>query len=303
MTQHPEIGDATPLPSGKGGARWGQERRLEFIDYRLRWDGQLNRSDLTSFFGISVPQASLDLSEYIRRAPGNLEYDARAKLYRAATAFEPLCATTTLDRYLDDLVRVAVSDEIPYGSFLGWHPCAAVVPRPWRKLNADTVIAVLGAIRETRTVLVRYQSFTEAEPQIRELTPHALVSNGFRWHIRAYCHRRNEFRDFLFSRILEIQPGRDDKDRSQNDEAWHKQVRLVLTSHPDLDAGQRSVIESDYGMIDGTCELECRQALIFYALQQLDLLDEVSSKTPEAQQVILKNRAEISAWLPRKKQR
>ena len=47
-------------------ARWGQERRLEFIDFRLYWEGRINRSDLIDFFGISVPQASLDLAKYQR---------------------------------------------------------------------------------------------------------------------------------------------------------------------------------------------------------------------------------------------
>jgi hypothetical protein len=43
---------------------WGQERRLEFIDFRLLWEGRLNRADITTFFRISVPQASLDLAKY-----------------------------------------------------------------------------------------------------------------------------------------------------------------------------------------------------------------------------------------------
>ena len=42
--------------------RCGQERRFEFIEFRLLWDGRLNRADLTAYFGISVPQASMDLA-------------------------------------------------------------------------------------------------------------------------------------------------------------------------------------------------------------------------------------------------
>lgn len=42
-------GDKQDSQKGRQGARWGQERRLEFIDYRLRWDGQINRSSLTDF--------------------------------------------------------------------------------------------------------------------------------------------------------------------------------------------------------------------------------------------------------------
>ena len=30
---------------------WGQDRRLEFIDFRLLWEGRLNRADITTFSG------------------------------------------------------------------------------------------------------------------------------------------------------------------------------------------------------------------------------------------------------------
>jgi hypothetical protein len=301
---HQEGGDATSPPSNpnlftKPTARWGQERRLEFIEYRLQWDRVINRSDLTAFFGISVPQASLDLSEYARRAVGNLEYDASTKIYRASASFAPVFASSTLERYLEDLLRVAVSPEVPYGSFLGWHPPVATVPRPWRRLDTDTAITVVSAIRRTHSLQVRYQSFSSPSPLSRKLTPHALVSDGYRWHMRAYCHQKQEFRDFLLSRILEVEMGAADEERSKDDEAWHRIVKLVLAPHPDLDEAHRAVIELDYGMVDGECSLDCRQALLFYVLQQLGLADEIPSRSAKAQQIILANRAQLSEYLPK----
>ena len=41
--------------------RWGIEQRLEFIEFRLFWEGHVNRSDLMDQFGVSVNQASTDL--------------------------------------------------------------------------------------------------------------------------------------------------------------------------------------------------------------------------------------------------
>ena len=38
--------------------KWGVERRLEFIEFRLFWEGGVNRADLIEMFGVSVPQAS-----------------------------------------------------------------------------------------------------------------------------------------------------------------------------------------------------------------------------------------------------
>ena len=52
--------------------RWGVRRRLEFIDFRLFWDGRFNRSDLSATFGISPQQASGDIAQYEKIAPANL---------------------------------------------------------------------------------------------------------------------------------------------------------------------------------------------------------------------------------------
>ena len=71
------------------GLRWGVERRLEFIEFRLFWEGRLNRSDITDFFGVSVPQASKDLSLYQELAPGNMDYDKSEKRYVAGPGFKP----------------------------------------------------------------------------------------------------------------------------------------------------------------------------------------------------------------------
>lgn len=300
MTSNQDIGGEPPAATtSKPSSRWGQERRLEFIDYRLRWDGQINRSDLTAFFGISVPQASLDLSEYTKRAPGNLEYDTSTKVYRASSSFEAAFASSALERYLDDLLRIAINPEVPYGSFLGWHPVVATVPRPWRMLDVEIVIEVVRAIREARALKVRYQSFSGPEPSVRALTPHALVSDGYRWHMRAYCHKREEFRDFLLSRILEIKGSEADQDRSRGDVEWHHTLKLVLAPHPKLESTHRAVIELDYGMQDGECVLECRQALVFYVLQQLGLFEDDCGKSAKVQQITLKNRKELAAFLPK----
>jgi hypothetical protein len=43
--------------------RWGVEQRLEFIEFRLFWEGHVNRSDLMEQFRISVNKASRKLLE------------------------------------------------------------------------------------------------------------------------------------------------------------------------------------------------------------------------------------------------
>ena len=70
--------------------RWGVEQRLEFIEYRLFWEGSVNRSDITARFSVSVPQASKDLAQYQETAPDNLSYDRRAKCYVPTEDYRPI---------------------------------------------------------------------------------------------------------------------------------------------------------------------------------------------------------------------
>ncbi|GID03016.1 YafY family protein [Pseudomonas sp. 008] len=298
MTDEPNVQGKNSVAPARPGARWGQERRLEFIDYRLRWDGQINRSDLTDFFGISVPQASIDLSEYARLASHNLEYDNRTRVYKSTPAFTPVFASSALERYLDDLLRIAIQPDIPYGSFLGWHAPVATVPRPGRRLDAETVGLVLRAIRQKHALFVTYRSLSTPEPTDRKLTPHALVQDGARWHFRAFCHTKHEFRDFSLSRVVTARDAGPDEDRASEDSQWHTIVNLVIGANPRLKPYQKKVIEWDYAMQDGEITLQCRQALTFYLLYQLNLQEERPENSPLRQQLTLKNRKKIEHLLP-----
>lgn len=293
MTNESKPTEDQPISKGRQGARWGQERRLEFIDYRLRWDGQINRSSLTDFFGISVPQASLDITEYAKLAESNLEYDTRARVYRATESFKAVFPSSAVERYLDDLLRVAVQPEIPYGSFLGWQSPVAAVPKLGRRLNADIVGVILRAIREKELVEVFYQSLTDPEGGERMLSPHALVHDGNRWHVRAYCHKRKAFRDFSLTRIKHCKYVGQDRDRADEDYAWNTMVNVVLTPHPGLTPAQRKLIENDFLMEGGEMHVECRRALLLYLLFQLNLNEDQADQRPEVIQLVLKNRDEI----------
>lgn len=86
---------------------WGVERRLEFIEFRLFWEGGVNRSDIIEMFDVSVPQASKDLTLYQERAPHNAIYDKSAKRYVAAPDFSPIFLSPDPDGYLSRLRSLA----------------------------------------------------------------------------------------------------------------------------------------------------------------------------------------------------
>lgn len=278
-----------PKGPPKTTSRWGQDRRLEFIDFRLQWEGRLNRSDLMTHFGISVPQASLDIARYRELAPSNLVYDASARVYVATPNFKPVYSTSSSSRFLNEVLATVSGVLEPEASLIGWMPPIAATPIPSRALNAQVLSSILMVIREKRKVQVRYHSLQRPEPTVRVLSPHAIAHDGFRWHIRAYCHTRNEFRDFVIARILEAVPLDEPGHPSEGDDGWNETIELILAPHPDLSRAHQRVIELDYGMVDGTASLSCRQALVFYLLKHLGL-DDTQERRPEEQQVILKNR-------------
>lgn len=268
--------------------RWSQERRLEFIDFRLRWESRINRSDLTDYFGISVPQASLDIARYLEIAPGNLEYDRKSRVYAATQAFKPVFPASNVQRYLNELLLRTTSSTDVEGNLLGWLPPVAAVPVPTRQLDGGVLTALLQAIRESYALSVEYQSMSRPTPTIRTLTPTAIAHDGFRWHVRAFCHTRNAFRDFVIARILKVAGTEPPGAKLEDDVEWHNMLQLVLGAHPDLSTAARRAIEFDYGMDDGQAVIECRQALLFYELRRLGLAPGHASR-PEAQQIVLRN--------------
>lgn len=281
-----------PNPEPRAVSRWGQDRRLEFIDFRLRWDGRLNRSDLIGFFGISVPQASLDIARYTELAPANLMYDRSARVYVSGSQFVPLYPSTSSSHYLSELLAAEVGLLTAEATFIGWRPPVGFVPSPGRAVLADTLVPLLRAIREGRGVRVQYQSMSRPEPAERRLTPHALAHDGFRWHVRAYCDARAEFRDFVIARMNDVQLDEPSGPGSAGDTAWNAMTELVLVPNPKLSLPHRRALEVDYGMVDGEARLPCREALVFYVLRHLGLHVDLSEH-PESQQVVLKDKTQV----------
>lgn len=308
------------LGGEKTANKWNQERRLEFIDFRLSCDGKINRRDLVEFFGISVPQASLDLARYHQlvqeASPSrlNLAYDRHLKYYVRTADFKPLYPQLSSPScYLADLLALFRGDLPPSRNYFGFVPNVAVatfVP-PRRNISTEVLFNLLEAIRCKMAVHISYVSVSSESNTDHLIAPHGLAFDGLRWHVRAYCYDRHSFRDFVLSRILRCAvpeiPAPSDRfpdpigngfrevgTTGDDDSDWIELIDLVLRANPALPEGARRAIEMDYGMDeDGTVVYTCRRALVFYTLNWLRLSKEFDSLPPEARQVVLDNAAEV----------
>lgn len=127
------------MATEKTDLRWSVERRLEFIEFRLFWEGRVNRGDLMGAFGISVNQASIDLNRYIGVAPDNMLYDKSARTYIRGTLFEPLFLKPDASRYLSQVRSVVDGIFDCDDVWIGQLPSCDAVPTPARGVKANTL--------------------------------------------------------------------------------------------------------------------------------------------------------------------
>lgn len=277
----------------KADLRWGVERRLEFIEFRLFWEGHVNRGDLMDAFGVSVNQASTDLNRYIGMAPDNMVYDKSARTYIRGSNFDPLFLKPDASRYLSQLRSVADGILDRADAWIGQFPSYDSAPTPVRGVNAKTLRSVVAAIRRSEAIEVKYQSLSRPEPRWRWIAPHAIGFDGFRWHIRAFCLTDQSFKDFLLSRIIETRGTKPSELRADDDADWNEQVTLEIGPHPELSETQQKVIALDYGMRSGRAKISVRKALLYYALKRLGLDTDPAARQPQDQQIILLNRQAV----------
>jgi hypothetical protein len=276
-----------------GSPRWGQERRIEFIDFRLRWDRTINRGELVRFFNISKQQASSDLALYDQLARLNMQYDKSLKTYKASVDYKPHFPAYDAQNYLNELEALSSGILAPAGSFIGWAPPNDVVRYPSRPVTTEKLLPILWAIKDKNEVQITYQSMRRPKPSARWIAPHALGFDGQRWHTRAWCSESEEFKDFVLSRIQDVHLTRESTVSSEGDAAWHAFIDVIVKPRDGLTDGQRHAIEADFGMVGGQRRLRCREALAFYLVRQMQL-DRLPDQPPAAQPLELANRDELA---------
>jgi WYL domain len=286
---------AAPTASAPAPLPWSVEQRQAFIEERLFWLGEVNRTDLVRRFGVSMSQASGDIGRYLALAPAGVAYDKSAKRYVAGEGFRPVLAAPDARRFLGELRLVDLGVLAPADTILGVLPPFAAAPVPERAVDPLVLRAVLRAIRERRALDARYQSMSRPRPIRRAIEPHALAHDGFRWHARAFDRERGEFRDFVLGRLSKPKLGAEAAAAPSDDVAWHSFVALVIAPHPELTSAQARAIAIDYGIRGRSTALKVRRALLFYALKRLGLDVAPGSRPPHEQHIVLVNRAEVEA--------
>ena len=130
------------------------------------------------------------------------------------------------------------------------------------------------------------------------MAPHTLVYTGMRWHVRAYCEKNREYRDFVLSRFRGEPDLMDVSEHTrEQDEAWNTPVTVLIEPDARLSPAQKAIIEVDYGMADGQLPVETRGALVQYVLQRFGIDPNTVQANAAAQQLQVGNLQALKGWL------
>ncbi|MCX2782950.1 WYL domain-containing protein [Microbulbifer thermotolerans] len=256
-----------------------QRDRLAFVELRVRFIGDIRRQDLVSRFGIQSAAATRDLAVYKELAPGNIDYDTKAKYYVLGEHFKPVFEFQP-ERVLAWLTQ-GFGDGEP-SRLRAW--VASEIPSRLTHPDLDVLAAVTRAIHQERPLAIEYHSISSGRTQ-REIVPFALIDNGLRWHVRAFDRKTQEFRDFVITRIKRPAAPRDASvqahERSDQDIQWTRIVELELVPHPAQPRPE--ITKMDYGMDDGSLRMKLRAATAGYILRKwsVDCSPDHSLRGPE----------------------
>ncbi|MDG2461167.1 MAG: WYL domain-containing protein [Luminiphilus sp.] len=279
-------------------ARWEQLLRYRFIEIVALWEGRLTTRHLCDVFGIGRQQASKDINNYKRSvAPGNLEYDSVLKGYLPAPNFTPKVTRGITEEYLEILAGASEIQQV-LGGLPGALATTEILQVPRRQVPPEILRPLIKAARGHLRIEVDYVSLNRPDREGRIIVPHTLVWTGLRWHVRAWCEKNGDFRDFVLSRFRGIPELMDSSDHNaKGDSDWQTWIEIILGPDPRLTTEQQDVVAHDYGMTDGRWRLKVRAKLLPYLLKLLQVEAGGNQHDPQAQQVVVLNHAELEQWL------
>ncbi|WP_275288144.1 WYL domain-containing protein [Halomonas elongata] len=278
---------------------WDTLARYRLIEILALWEGRVVAGQIGEAFGIGRQQAQKVLRRYRELAPENLGYDDTRHGFLPSPDFLPRFTQGRVDEYLH-LLNAHDTLGSPFAGLGVGAANTESLPMPSRTISPNVVREVVKAAREGRRLEVTYASFSSPEGEDRILVPHTLVFAAGRWHVRAYCEKHRNYRDFVLSRFRGVPEDAGPmlgEHGVEHDERWQTRVAVRLIPDRRLPQAERDLLALDYGMQDGELELHCRGPLARYALRELGINPHHAEANPRAQQIEIANRESLASWI------
>lgn len=257
--------------------------RMAYIDFKIRFTGFINRSDLTSMFGLASAAASNMMAKYLELRPGNMEYDRKLRANTITDKYKPLLsidADTALGMLANGFNKNKLTDNpiVPY-SRIGY------IDNP---LDTDAVAKITRAMARGYAISTKYYSKSSGDYDKRTILPTALLFNGKDWMFRAFCKKNKgvgKFKFFNFARALKVEEEfehlRTSQEDISQDKMWNTQIPLLLIPHPDRNEKDIKIIKYDFGFHGESKLIKTERAAFIYMLKHQWMIDDRTDEKKE----------------------
>ena len=261
--------------------------REQTIWTMLRWQGHISNTEVRELFCVSLKRASQILQQFRLRFPSSLIQDNHNRFWRLAAAKQADDIAGSIEQYLT-LVRSLKSNPTE------WYEDAR-----FQFLNPKPEIfrLVRDACETGKGLLVSYASMGREAPLERLIFPHAILRLCQRWHTRAWCCLREEYRDFTFGRMMAIREADEARPVMPPDEAWNRYVPVRVFPHRELTSTQIEVVRSDFCGGAVARRIMIRACEVPYALRDSRVAINPEIQKPPEYLLELANAEELEPYL------
>lgn len=266
------------------------QKRFAFLELLLIWEGRIHPKHLAQQFELGEKLAKVVIQKYKNLYPDNIQYHGASGSYQPSANMIAQFTNGSLQDYMQ---------------FMANSETVSSLELPNRNLQPALIRPVLQAIRENLRLEIAYASVSNPDFSSRIIQPHHLVFDGMRWHVRGYCEKNHDYRDFVLSRFQPDSPARllDGADHFDiEDQVWNNLLTVEFMPDPRLDENRARIIALDYDMQHtnkGYRKTQhVRQALLMYWVQRMGLSQYHNNS--QAQQIILTPESEqgLKEYLP-----
>lgn len=250
-----------------------RDQRLRIMEGVLSWEGEIGNARVRQLFDIQPVQASRLLADFRAMLGDKLTEDGRAKVLRLANPGSFECSVP-----LDEYVLHTMATE-------GGNPGLVDARVDLTEVRPEIFATLRKAVLTKTGVEITYASMSNPEYVKRVIFPHAIVHIGRRWHVRAWCMKRRDYRDFTMGRIRSAESALERFPLNiVEDKGWETFVELELQAHRKLSPDQQQVVRNEFFSGENNRFLSIRACLAQYVIFDLKAsIDPVHEAPPEFQ--------------------
>lgn len=259
-----------------------RDHRLGIMEGVLAWEGEIGNARVRQLFDIQPVQASRLLAEFRFLMGDRIVEDSRAKVWRSASP-EGIETDISLSEY----ARQTATDD-------GASSCIVDAGIDLTEVKPVVFALLRKAALKRAGIVISYASMENPTFEEWTIFPHSIIHVGSRWHVRAWCAKRKDFRDFMLGRIRSTAVVSEITTKGMDDDhGWNKLVQMRLAPHRRLSADQQKVVRSEY--FGGTMgrRLSVRACLVPYVIQDLRLAIDPEKEGPPDFQIEITNAEQL----------